>query len=269
MRTWMTFVNGFGIHLLPGWQPVLELPLDERQRALRDPAVRAELKRGADTAPPPFDRLAQFERLEIAETFSPENRDLAGRTVGDVAAARGSDPFETMLDVVVADDLRTGLRPQTRELDAAEWTQKSQVWRDPRTIVGGSDAGAHVEMMCGAVYTTFLLGEAVREHAVLSLEEAVHELTEIPARLYGLRDRGRAVVGAHADLVIFDPDEIGVGATTTRTDLPGGATRLYADARGIHHVLVNGTEIARHGDYTGAAPGTLLRSGRDTDTVMP
>ena len=177
--------------------------------------------------------------------------------MGDVAAARGADAFETMLDVVVSDELRTGLRPPTRELDPAEWVQKAAVWRDPRTIVGGSDAGAHIEMMCGAVYTTFLLGEAVREHNVLSLEEAVRELTDVPARLYGLRDRGRVAIGAHADLVVFDPDEIGIGPTTTRTDLPSGAPRLFADARGIHHVLVNGTEIVREGAYTGRASRDL------------
>ena len=67
--------------------------------------------------------------------------------------------------------------------------------------------------------------------------------------------------------MVLDPDRIGHGPEHTRDDLPGGASRLYAEAEGIEHVLVNGVEIARAGELTGATPGTVLRSGLDTDTV--
>jgi N-acyl-D-aspartate/D-glutamate deacylase len=102
---------------------------------------------------------------------------------------------------------------------------------------------------------------------LLSWEEAVHELTDVPARLYGLRDRGRLAPGWWADVVVFDPGRVGQLPERTRADLPGGASRLYAEAEGIEHVLVNGTEIARGGVFTGALPGAVLRSGTDTDTV--
>jgi N-acyl-D-aspartate/D-glutamate deacylase len=99
------------------------------------------------------------------------------------------------------------------------------------------------------------------------LEEAVHLLTDVQARLYGIRDRGRLAEGGHADVVVFDEDRVGPGPVHTRHDLPAGAGRLYAEAEGIEHVLVNGTEIVRGGELTGERPGALLRSGRDTETV--
>jgi N-acyl-D-aspartate/D-glutamate deacylase len=117
------------------------------------------------------------------------------------------------------------------------------------------------------VYSTSLLGDGVRARGLLSWEEGVRQLTDIPARLYGVRDRGRLVQGAFADVVVFDPTSIGHGTVRTRDDLPGGASRLYAESIGVEHVLVNGSEIVRSGDFTGATPGRVLHSGRDTETV--
>ena len=114
---------------------------------------------------------------------------------------------------------------------------------------------------------TALLGEAVRDRGLLSLEEAVRLMTDAPARLYGLRDRGRIAPGAHADLVVFDADRLAPAPVEMQHDLPGGAWRLSGGAVGIEHVLVNGREVLASGRATGATPGTALRSGRDTETV--
>ena len=133
-------------------------------------------------------------------------------------------------------------------------------------MVGASDAGAHLDMLDTFNYATVLLEEGMRNQQLLSLEEAVHLLTDEPARLYGLRDRGRLAEGAWADIVVFDEDTVGPRPVTTRFDLPGGAGRLYAEADGIDHVFVNGTEIAAGGKFTDARPGAMLRSGRDTYT---
>jgi N-acyl-D-aspartate/D-glutamate deacylase len=186
--------------------------------------------------------------------------------VGQVAKDRGVAPFDALLDIAVADRLRTGLRPPIPESEE-DWALRAQTWMDPRAIVGGSDAGAHLDTMCGAVYSTSMLGDGVRKRSLLSWEDAVRQLTDIPARLYGLRGRGRLEPGAWADVVVLDPGTIGHGPVRTRDDLPGGASRLYAEAEGITHVLVNGSEIVRHGSFTGATPGRVLRSGTDTDTV--
>ena len=117
------------------------------------------------------------------------------------------------------------------------------------------------------MYTTDVLANGVRDKGLLSLEEAVHQLADVPARYYGIRERGRLSEGWRADVTVFDPERVGHGPIYTRDDLPAGAGRLYADAVGIDHVFVNGAEIVRAGEFTGKHPGTVLRSGRDTQTV--
>ncbi len=263
----LSLEHGAVIDGLPGWSEVFELKKPERMQRLADPAVRRRLDEGAHSKEAGIlAALANWRALVIAETFSPDNEGLSGRTVGEVADERGRDPFDTMVEIALADELRTGLRPPIPESEA-DWELRAKVWEDPRTVVGGSDAGAHLDMMCGAIYSTSMLGDGVRKRGLLSWESAIHELTDVPARLYGLRDRGRVAEGWFADLVVLDPDRVGHLAEHTRDDLPGGASRLYAEAQGIEHVLVNGTTVARGGELTGELPGTLLRSGVDTDTV--
>jgi N-acyl-D-aspartate/D-glutamate deacylase len=113
------------------------------------------------------------------------------------------------------------------------------------------------------------VGPAVRDRRLLALEAAVRQLTSVPAELYGIVDRGVLPPGAWADVVVFDPDTVGYGPERTRHDLPGGAPRLYADAVGVEHVLVNGVEIVTGGAATGEVPGKVLKSGIDTQTVRP
>lgn len=268
MKVRLTFLSGMILDALPGWADLFGLPVAERLAALRDPAVRRRLDEGARSPDAGIiGALARWDRLRVVETFAPANARFEGRTVGEIAAETGAEPFDALLDVVVADGLRTGLQPQMPPESDEVWRARAEAWLDPRTIVGASDAGAHLDMMCGAVYSTFLLGEAVRDRRLLSLEEAVHQLTDVPARLYGLVDRGRVAPGARADLVVFDPATVGPLPERTRDDLPGGAARLVAEATGITQVLVNGVVIVRDGAFTGATPGSLLRSGTDTLTV--
>jgi N-acyl-D-aspartate/D-glutamate deacylase len=121
--------------------------------------------------------------------------------------------------------------------------------------------------MCGAPYPTQFLGDALRGRRLLPLERAVQLITDVPARLFGLRDRGRIEVGSHADIVVFDPDTIDAGPPTLVPDLPGESPRLIAESIGVQHVFVNGTETIAGGTPTGTTPGKVLRSGRDTVTV--
>jgi N-acyl-D-aspartate/D-glutamate deacylase len=267
MKIRLSFDPGTILDSLPGWREVFALPVAQRIEVLSDPSERARLDAGAKSKEAGIiGALARWENLVIDETFAAANAAYEGRTVGEVAKATGKDPFDALLDVVIADDLRTGLRPPIGESDA-DWALRAEVWQDPRTVVGGSDAGAHLDMMCGAIYSTSMLGDGVRARQLLSWEEAVRQLTDVPARLYGLRQRGRLAPGWWADIVVLDPERVGHGPERTRDDLPGGASRLYAEGVGIEHVLVNGEEIVRAGSFTGALPGAVLRSGRQTDTV--
>ena len=266
MQLHLNFRSGFLFDALPGWGPTMALPDDEKLRALADPEVRRRLRESAESDTGLFRAMLRWDRLEIGETFAPENQGLSGRTVADVAAERGADPFDALLDIVVTDDLRTVLRPPARGDDQESWRLRSEAWRDPRVVVGASDAGAHLDMLATFSYSTSLLA-ASRTHDLVPLEEAVHLLTDVQARLYGIRDRGRLAEGVHADVVVFDADRVAPGPVHTRHDLPAGAGRLYAEAEGIEHVLVNGTEIVRGGELTGERPGALLRSGQDTETV--
>ena len=102
---------------------------------------------------------------------------------------------------------------------------------------------------------------------LFTLERAIHKMTDEPARLYGLRGRGRVAAGWLADLVVFDPARIASEPARARNDLPADGERLYAEARGVEHLFVNGREVVAHDQFTGDLGGTLLRSGRDTETV--
>jgi N-acyl-D-aspartate/D-glutamate deacylase len=264
----LSFEHGAILDGLPGWREFFATSIDERMRALSDPEVRRSMDEQAQSEEAGVLRfLAGWARLIIAETFAPEQRQLEGRTVGDVAAAWGMDPWDALCRLIVADRLRTGFAVPIPESDA-DWEARAAIWRDPRAVVGGSDAGAHLDTMCGAVYSTSLLGHGVRERQLITVEEAVRLLTDVPARLYGLVDRGRIAEGWWADLVVFDPERVGPQALRTRDDLPGGASRLYAEATGIEHVLVNGTEVVARDRFTGALPGRVLRSGVDTQTPV-
>jgi N-acyl-D-aspartate/D-glutamate deacylase len=253
---------------LPGWRPVTDLGLEGRRAAIADPETRQQLRAGAEKAARrSMGVLSDFALMEISDPDSP----WVGRSVGEVAEARGTDVVDVLIDVVLADGLTLfavlpSLTPSLGRTDEG-WAARTAIWKDRRVMLGGSDAGAHLDLMCHANYPTVVLGEVVRDRGLLSWEEAVEMMTDRPARFYGLTGRGRIAEGYHADVVVLDPDRVGSGPVTLVHDLPGGGERLHAGSVGITHVLVAGQEVVRDGDVTGERPGRVLRSGRDTETV--
>ena len=265
----MSFLNYCALNLMPGWGPIMNAPVPERVERLRNVATRRMMVERANSPEAGmFRRLADFGGYTIGDTYGAANAGLAGRVVRDIAAERGgADPFDTLVDIVIADDLRTVLWPGAPDDDDEHWALRREIWDDPDVVLAGSDAGAHLDRMCGSSYPTQFLADTLRGRKLVSLEWAVHAMTAKAAELFGLRDRGTLVEGAYADIVVFDPERIGSEPATLVHDLPGGAPRMVAASTGITRVYVNGVETVVDGEATGARPGTTLRSGRDTETV--
>ena len=161
-RVRYSFLTGMVLDSIPNWAPIFQLPVAERCRALADPTVRRRLSEGIDSDENKLRRYIPLEHAEISETFTPENAGLEGRLVSDIGRERGVDPFDTLLDIVIADGLRTGWTNPAHESDADTWRRRAAFWLDERTVVGASDAGAHLDMFCGESFATAFLGQAVR-----------------------------------------------------------------------------------------------------------
>ena len=261
----LSFESGFLLDTLHGWLEPMALSNQQKLELLSDPERRNKLNEDAQK-PSAFRGVARWERLTVGEVSKEDLKHLEGRTIGDIAEELGKPPWETLCEIVVEDDLKTGLYPPAAGDNEESWALRQQLWNDERCLIGASDAGAHLDFLATFNYSTYLLA-AARDRNLLSLESAVQKLTDVPARLYGLKDRGRIEDGWCADLVVFDPDKVAPADIEVREDLPGGAWRLYSEAIGVHHVFINGEQAVLDGQFTDARPGTLLRSGRDTEPV--
>jgi N-acyl-D-aspartate/D-glutamate deacylase len=241
----------------------------KRMERFLDPGLRRQM--AEDAASVPDDAImvfvARLAKFRVVSVLNEASKACEGRTVGEIAEAEGREPIDVMLDLALADDLMTVFAPLLSGHDHETYVLRGKIWQDDRALIGASDAGAHLDMIDTFSFSTTVLQEGVRNHGVVSLEDAVRLMTERPARYAGLIDRGQLRPGYHADIVIFDRDTVGRGPTYNRFDVPGDQFRVYADAEGVHHVFVNGVQIVRDGEHTGSLPGTVLRSGRDTRTV--
>ena len=237
------------------------------REAARSRSAQVDGRAGALPEAGVFSRLASWGRYMIGDTYSAANEGLKGKVVAKLAAERGQSEFDTLVDVVINDDLRTVLWPLPSDSDTESWKMRAEAWDHPLVMIGGSDAGAHLDRMCGAPYPTKFLGDCLRGRKLVSMERCVQLMTQVPAALFGLRDRGTIRAGNFADLFVFDPETVNTDEVKLVDDLPGGTSRLFADSIGVNRVIVNGTTIVIDGVATDARPGTVLRSGRDTYTV--
>jgi N-acyl-D-aspartate/D-glutamate deacylase len=268
-KLYVNLRDGLAFAANPGlWRTIFQNSVPERIEKFRDPEVRRQLL--ADAAKVPADSPLLFKTKFgdhiVVATTSPANKPLEGRHVRDIARERGCGDLDAMLDIAIEDELATIFTPDMGGEDRAAYELRGRLWKDDRTLIGASDAGAHLDVIDTFAFSSIVLQRGVREFGVISLEAAVHRMTERVARYFGLVDRGRLAVGCHADIVVFDEATVGRATPYMRFDVPGGAGRVYAEATGIPHVFVGGVQIVRDGEHTGALPGRVLRSGLDTRT---
>ena len=251
-----TLVEPFTLNTNPIFAELMPKSLDERRAAYSDPAWRDRVRESWKNKQGLVPRWESYEVMEAAH--SPE---LVGRRITDIAAEQGADPFDTLLELALLEpDLRLRVKALLANDDAEGVAILLQA--DGCTL-GLSDAGAHVGQLCDAVLSTDLLGTWVRDRKVLTLEQAVHKLTKVQADLFRFTDRGELRVGAHADVVVFDPATVGTGPVRRVKDFPADGERLTADSpTGMVLTFVNGHKIVENGTLTAdalsARPGELL-----------
>jgi N-acyl-D-aspartate/D-glutamate deacylase len=251
--------------MAPGWTDVLGLPIAEKSAALSDPAVRERLLESARSPEAGVGgSAARMGTYRFGATNAPGNAGLEGRLVAEVATERGLDDFACVVEASIAEGFDLDFCPVRPTDPNDDPTYRVGLWESPDVLIGGSDAGAHLDHLLGSPYPTRFLAEVLRGTTQLPVERAVRLMTDVPARLFGLADRGRLAPGWKADVAIVDPAEVGSGPARRAYDLPGGAYRLMSKPMGVVRVLVNGVETIRDGEPTDARPGTVLRSGRDT-----
>ena len=156
----------------------------------------------------------------------PRTSKYEGRLVTDIAQELGVDPADALIDITAADDFKTVLWPLPAADTDDDWAVRRDLWERQDVLLGGSDAGAHLDRMLGSPYPTRFLADTLRGRKLVSLERAVQLMTDVPARLFGLRDRGRLEEGAFADVVVFDPETVDSGPARRVYDLPGDSLRL-------------------------------------------
>jgi N-acyl-D-amino-acid deacylase len=237
----------------PAWVDATLGTTAERKQKLADPARRERLRgyqSGIVTVPIP--------RITVLECFTPETKPFENLTLAEVAERTGKHPVDAMLDLAVADDLRTVFYAESANDDRAAMREiVDYQWILP----GVSDGGAHTKFFTGGRYPTEFLSKIVREDQMCSLEHAHWRLSALPAHCAGFRDRGTLAEGAPADLVAYDFEKLDSLPAEVAHDFPGGEWRRIQRARGYRFVLVNGEVTIEDDRETGRHSGRLLRHG--------
>jgi N-acyl-D-amino-acid deacylase len=201
-----------------------------------------------------------WERTQVKEVTNPALKSTEWKSIADIARDRGVAPLDAFFDLALEDELAVDFMIPLLDIDEERVVRK---FSDPRTLIGISDGGAHVDMLCNAGYPSYLLGTFVREKQVIALEHAIKRITSEPAQFFGITDRGVLRPGMAADIAVFDLNTIGSPERPEiRYDLPGGGRRLVTQATGITHTLVNGQVLYEGLRHTGILPGQVLRAGR-------
>jgi len=242
---------------MPAWKAAISGSRAQKIANLSNPELRAAMQRDLDDpAPKVFSK--RLQDVFVSAVRRDEHQSLVGKNLVEIGQAQGKPPLVAMLDLAVAENLDTQFL--IHGFQNGDETAVRGLMTNPYVLTGGSDGGAHIAFLCQVTYSSFLLSHWVREKKALTLEQAVRKLTFDPATLLGIPNRGFLKEGLAADLVLFDPDKVQAKSKEFVNDLPGGASRLIAQADGYRYTVVNGQLLLRDGEPTGACPGRVLRS---------
>lgn len=244
---------------LPVWRDIRKRPLAEQEAALRNPEMRRKLVQAANQPPQEGTRAvgAEARAANFKWLFPIMDRAVPPyQSVAEIAAERNQDPVETYIELALEKRLkRFFMQPLTNTHEPSTL----EMMQHPRSVVTFSDSGAHVSQIMDSSLQTHLLSYWVREQEALTLEDAVHQLSFVPASHWKLAGRGLLREGWNADVVIFDPQAVEPQVPELTYDLPAGARRLKQKANGFLATIVNGEVVLRNNEHTGALPGQLLR----------
>ena len=256
-KDWNLFDNS------PAWREVTVGSPSERKGKMQDPEVRVRLRAEWDSGMRPGQLGVvddnSLEGLFVAGVASGEFEAYQGLTVGEIATQQGKHVVDALLDLVVADDMRTEFLAL---VDRNNPRYQGEILSSPYVVAGLSDGGAHVKFSTFGRYPTELLTWLARDEGVISLEEAHRKLSYLPAYFGGALDRGFIREGAAADMVVYDLDGLKLLPTEVVHDFPGGEWRRIQRADGYRWIMVNGRVTLEDGKPTGALPGKFLRHGR-------
>ena len=244
---------------LPVWRDIRKLSLAEQEAALRNPDMRQKLVQSANQPSQEGTRAvgAEARAANFKWLFPIMDRAVPPyESVAEIAAERNQDPVETYIELALDKGLkRFFMQPLTNTHEPSTL----EMMQHPRSVITFSDSGAHVSQIMDSSLQTHLLSHWVREKEALTLEDAVHQLSFVPASHWKLAGRGLLREGWNADVVIFDPQTVEPQVPELTYDLPAGARRLKQKANGFLATVVNGEVVLRNNEHTGVLPGQLLR----------
>jgi len=254
VKLFTTLREPFMFASLPSWRAAFNRSTEEQIALYRNTdfrqAFREDLAAGRGTV-----FRGRWETVEIAGPKKGENQRFLNKTVPEMAAMVNKDPVDAILDLAIEENLETGFLLAGGNSDLNLLAKAIQL---PNVMIGLSDAGAHVDQLCNAGITTYLLHEWVKKRHVLTLERAVQRLTSEPAAFFGFSNKGRIAAGFDADMVLFDPEAVRLCPQERTNDLPGGKVRIIERSEGFACTIVGGEVVFDHNEHQGVLPGRVL-----------
>ena len=246
-----------GIH---SWRPAMECSsLELYEKVLADNNFRGNLVNEIEDNAQVRLFNGDWDKIIVREVYNHKYQNLEGRSIKDIALDSNVQPLDWLLDHALSDNGMETLF--IAMLLNSDEKAVGKLLKHPRSNITLSDAGAHLTFFNDAGYGLYMLQKWVRENKIMSIEEAIYNLTGKQADIYRIDQRGRLVPGQYADMILFDPDTVGVSQSYRVSDLPGGGNRLNIDGHGIKGVWINGERVLKDMNLVNNSklPGKVIR----------